>query len=329
MNETIKIYFKISNYEEMVIATLGFVLNFCCIITLRRICGKLKSNSQMYGYLLIKSICDFMYFTTALFETIYFSLSDHLKHAYFFQLCFKYIFHYFDSAIMLSSVYFEVLGTIDCFLSIQNKYKLFLTKKAFYSSSFLCLFSIFIFYSAKFHVYRIVPFDVNSAITFNASRVHFYKTIKTDLYFNYFYKTIASISSFLRDILGTFLLILFNIFIFLDLKQMTAKKKDLRCSLAILKSIKAHEKKVKMIYFSAINSLLLHSPTILLDFYLKYQKTNFAAYYDSVSYNILMLSYVTPFIIYISFNKIFRKNFMILIRMRTQGQVVPLTPPQI
>jgi hypothetical protein len=291
-----------------VIAIAGLITNLLCIIVFSMINKTFKTNGQMYKYLLMKAICDlfiFIFYTTYL---LYKQCSNELDSdcGIVLQFCYIYLYHFLLLIIELYSVYFEVLGTIDCYLSIENKHKKLLTKRVFKLNSTFIIVSFSIFYFGKLFVYK---------IGYNHDTGEYYNE-KTPLYYSTFYKTLSIIHSFLRDILGCFLCFFFNILIFLRIKKMSEKKKYLKNSLSIIKSIEAQENKVKMIYISTLNQILLHLPNFIYGCYGKYFKSTFWSDYSQVSFLIMVLSYATPFPIYVLFNRIFRHYFFKLIRIK-------------
>jgi hypothetical protein len=304
-NETEVNFLKqIASDIELSISIFGFIANLFCVIVFSRINDKFHTNGQMYKYFLMKSILDFMIFIIFLIKQIEYRSPDNIHYNFWFQVFDLYFYHFFELLFKIYSVYFEILATIDCYLSIEKKYQHLLTKKAFYITSSFNLIFFFIFYFGKLFVYKMVPFG------------DLYTFEKTSLYTNYFYRTLTILYLLLRDIIGSILMITFNMLIFSSLKKLTARKIILHNDKALLNSIKAEENKVKMIYFSAVNFVLLHLPDVIRNVYGKFTKSKFWSTYLEFSNIILNLSYVTPLIIYILFNKTFRFYFLKLIRMK-------------
>jgi hypothetical protein len=290
------------------IVIFGFIVNLLCIIVFTMINQKFKTNGQMYKYLLMKSIIDFIFFSIFLVKQYYELSSYRIHFSFFLQFFYVYVFHFLVPLLGIYSIYFDILATIDCYLSIENKYQHLLTKKAFYITSSFNLIFFFIFYFGKLFVYKIVPFG------------DLYRFEKTYLYFNYFYKTLTILFLIFRDVIGTFLMVSFNVLIFLSLKKLTERKKTLRNNDALVRSIEAEQNKVKMIYFSTINFIVFHFPDVIYNIYGKFSKSKFWPTYLEFSNFIINLSFATPFIIYILFNKTFRFYFMKLIRMKQSGR---------
>jgi hypothetical protein len=308
-NETEVNFLKqIASDIELSISIFGFIANLFCVIVFSRINDKFHTNGQMYKYFLMKSILDFMIFIIFLIKQIEYRSPDNIHYNFWFQVFDLYFYHFFELLFKIYSVYFEILATIDCYLSIEKKYQHLLTKKAFYITSSFNLIFFFIFYFGKLFVYKIVPFG------------DLYRFEKTYLYFNYFYKTLTILFLIFRDVIGTFLMVSFNVLIFLSLKKLTERKKTLRNNDALVRSIEAEQNKVKMIYFSTINFIVFHFPDVIYNIYGKFSKSKFWPTYLEFSNFIINLSFATPFIIYILFNKTFRFYFMKLIRMKQSGR---------
>jgi hypothetical protein len=289
-------------YFETVIVFIGVIVNLFCIIIFSMINKSITCNCQMYKYFLMKSIIDFVIFTGLTINPLYNLSSFNLKHNFILQVYSKYYFHHLYLLLLLYSVYFEVLGTFDCLISIQNRYKLFLSKKAFYLNSIFVFVFFFLFYLSKIFVYEIVPISPR-----------LYELKKTRFYFSLFYRTLSILYFVLRDILGNLLLFIFNIMIFIKLKRLSDRKKNLKNGSAVAKSIKAQEDKVKMIYYSCFNSIICHLPEAYFNIYGKYHTSNNIDY-SHLYLNIILVSFVAPFFIYISFNKIFQKYSLKLIK---------------
>jgi hypothetical protein len=296
---------------DIVIAIVGTITNLCCIIVFTMINRAFKTNGQMFKYFLMKSICDFVYFIIFSIEKYHDLCSDDIRQSLVLQIIYVYLFHFLSRIFGLYSIYFDILGTIDCYLSIKNKYKQFLTKKVFYlSSSFIVVF-FFVFYCGKLFVYRITPIGD-----------HQYQHEKTSLYKSAFYRTLSLAYIIFRDILGSLLSILFNILIFLNIKKISENKKHLKNNEALIKSIEAQENKVKMIYISTLNQVLFHLPNVIHNIYGKYIGSKFWTNFAYFSNTIYSLSYVTPFFIYFLFNNKFHDYFLKLIRIKQNSRDV-------
>jgi hypothetical protein len=290
---------------KLSITVVGIISNLICIIVFTIINRTVTSNGQMYLYFLMKSICDFFIFITYLINIFYELSTDQIRNTYFTQFIFIYFYHFLSPIFQMYSIFFEVFATIDCFLSIDNKYKTFLTKKAFYLNSIFVIIFFSCVYSGKLFVYKIIPSGNNE-----------YNHEKTCLYFTAFYRILSFVTLFLRDILGSILCFIFNILIFLNIKKMSERKKLLKNNESLVRCIQAQENKVKMIYFASINHVIFHTPDFIMSIYGKYIKTTFWIKYVYYSTTLLVLSYLMPFFIYILFNKKFCDTFLELIRIK-------------
>jgi hypothetical protein len=295
----------IANDFELIISSFCFILNILCIIVFTMINKSLRTNGQMYKYLLMKSICDFIIAIIYLLNQYYIKAPFSIYYSFWLQIFEKYIYRFFSGLLKTYSIYFEIMATIDCFLSIENKYKFLISKKAFYFNSFFIFLFFIPFYGVKLFVYDIVHFDTD-----------YYLLTKNNLYLSYFYEIFTFIHSFFRDILGTILLIFFNFLIFLKLKMNSRRKKELRNNSAHAKAMNVEKNKAKMIYASGSNHFLFHFPSIIYNLRGKYIASEFWDIYNDFKNILIILSYTTPFIIYILFNRVFQKHFLTLIRIK-------------
>jgi hypothetical protein len=298
-NDESQVYFlkKIAWYIEFAINIFGFFSNLFSMIIFYLICKKFTTNGQMYKYFLMKSICDFIFFIIYPVNQLY-NMFCIDSCSYSFQIFKKYFFSYFISVIEAYSIYFEILATVDCYLSIKNKHKSLLTKRAFFISSSINFVIFPIIHCGKIFVFSILPSG------------NYYVIFKTSLYFSNFYKLFSILIIFLRDFLGFFLMFLFNVLIFLNLKSVAKKKKTMRNSQAHIRSIEATEKKAKMIYVCCLNNFIFHLPSIVYNVYGKYYINDFWTIFSAFKSVLFVFSYATPFIIYIIFNKIFQECFL-------------------
>jgi hypothetical protein len=293
---------------QLTIIVLGFITNLLCIIVFSLICKTFRNNGQMYKYLLMKSICDLIYFTIYILNESAGIAPDEIHYILFFQIIDKYFSHFMVSLLEAYSIYFEILATIDCYVSIENKHKSLLTKKAFYISTLMNLTIFPFIYCAKLLVYSIKP------------KGEFYKMVKTPLYYSKFYEAFTILYLIIRDFLGSILMIYFNILIVYKLKKMTKLKELMGHNKARLRALEAQKKKVTMIQVSCINYILFHIPSVTHHIYGKYHVSySFWLVFGSFKSVFFNFSYATPFIIYFLFNTVFQQYFLRLIRLKQSG----------
>jgi hypothetical protein len=83
-------------------------------------------------------------------------------------------------------------------------------------------------------------------------------------------------------------------------------------------AFKAKSKKFKMILYTTVSYISLHSLTAISTIYGKFHDSHKIWYFfNSFEGNAVLLAYLVPFFIYIHFNNIFRKRFLSLINYRS------------
>jgi hypothetical protein len=307
-NDYINFIDVLSLYIKTVITIIGLCLLFMCVILFSKIIRNYQLNNKMFHYLLMKSICDFIFFLIYVIDLSFLCPSCQLlKDYYFMQLFDKYVVHFLKQIVEICSVVFEILATADCYISIINKYNFLLTRKTCIISSLLNVFLIFFFYFGKIFVYKIVQTSPGK-----------YENTKADLYHSFYYKSLSYIYAFIRDILCSALLVFFNILIFIQIKDATKRKLMIvKSELSQTTALTAKTKKLKLIFYSASSYILLHLMPIVKTTYGKFHEINLFWYtFDSFEGSFILFSYVLPFFLYIYFNNVFRQNFLNFIKFK-------------
>jgi hypothetical protein len=311
----------ISIYISEIIYVLGFLLNLICTIVFIKITTKshqitpslsqplssqpslpprLQMNGKkMYNYFLLKSILDSSMFFLAIFEIFY--NCNECRLGYGIQFYNKYYNHYLSSCMKVLSNSFEILATLDCYVSITKRFNFLMSKKWFIVNSLTVTFISFTIYFTKIFVYEIVK---------DEKKMGWFHLKKTELYFSQFYKVTSTICTLYRDCLTSLILFILNLFILIELKNVWKMKLRLgNSNSTLIYALKAKEKKIRMIFFLCLNVVILHFPIIVTNFYGKFQKDNkLWQCYEIIAKNLYDLSYLNSFIIYTFFNNIFRKQ---------------------
>lgn len=271
-------------YSNLIIIIFGFITNLICIIIFINIIKRSTTDIRMFNYLFMKSICDFLLFALAIIHPLNNCSHSRLCSIYFFKLYDDLYLHWIDPSLTIASVYFEVLATIVCYLSLKNRFSFLFKKKSFYLNSFIILFISFLL---------------------NFPKVYYHQISQTLLlrFVSYSFST-------LRDIISTIILIYVNILIFIEIKKLIMFKIEHKNQKTLLVSILAKKRKTKMIIVLAINCIIFHAPIVLWQFYGQFNiKNKYWEIYLNFAINTLWFSYATPFFIYIIFNNIFRSTF--------------------
>jgi hypothetical protein len=262
------------------------------------------SKGHMYKYLLIKSICDFLYVSIELGWLIY-ERDDGLTidSTYIMQVWYVWFDNYLTNVAQLASSYFEVLAALDCFLTISNRHFWFKKVSTFIILTCFGLIFCFIF---------IIPMKLSNTIQYinetcsdmGYESVHVKSFIKTDIY-----RLFLLFISILRDILPLILLIIINVLIYFILKEVTRRRLTLDrtgTNNMIQASQKAERNKIKMIILTSL-IFNCHIPKIFYNLRLFNLHSNDC--FNDISYYLLILSYCLNIFSYILYNSTFRKCF--------------------
>jgi hypothetical protein len=310
-NDNFEIFIEnLSSKIKIIIAIIGLLACFICIIIFSTIIRSSQTNNKMFHYLLMKSICDFCYYLIYIIDIFFLCSSCELiKSTYFMQIFDKYFVHLMKQIFEMCTAFFEIFATIDCLISIKNKYTFFSSRKVFFISSFLNFFIVILLYFEKIFLYRIV--------SIKNSPDH-YKTVKTDFFNSVFFRITTVLYSVIRDSVCSILLVFFNILIFIEIKKSANRKSRLsRSHSSKAVAFKAKSRKFKMILYTALSYSLLHTIASIKTTYGKFHQTDTFWYcFNTFEGNAVLLSYLVPFFLYIHFNNIFKKKLVDLIKCK-------------
>jgi hypothetical protein len=291
-------------YIEEVLIIVGTISNLICLIVFTKILKQVQS-CQLYNYLFMKSLNDFFMFLLLIINPFYkLDYFNNIRYLLVMQIWYKYYDHYFKQVFKLMSILFEVIATFDCYISIVNnsKLKFLITKSFFYiNTSIVFVFSV-LFILIKLFVYDIV---------LKADKKR-YTIVKNQLYYSDNYRIFSFLNKTLRNLVLPIVLIIINILIYIQLRNISTFKKNLTSnnSIAVSTSIKAKENKIKMILACTINLILLQTPSIFYSFFGKFTNNDsFWECYGALFSFLSTISYITPILIYFSYNKVFKEYF--------------------
>jgi hypothetical protein len=303
----------IENFLSEGLFILGFLVNLICVLVFAKVIkinysngnnGNTNSNKgYFFNYLLVKSIVDDIGFLCAVFAPAQTCTNCYSRTSLPVQIWYKYFDHYLVSMCHFCSIFFEIFASFDCYILIKQKHLFFLKKRFFLINNLVVIVFTLLLYIPKHFSYAII------ILTDNRSNITIYKTVKTSYYFTDSYKAFSFISILLTDCAGVCLLVLINILLFKEFRKITKFKQRLKNRSAVIASLKAKERKLKIVFYSALNYVLLHTPNLIFSVYGKFKKTNFWLCYSSLTTFMVFLSYLTPFFIYLKYNKVFRRTF--------------------
>jgi hypothetical protein len=266
-----------------------------------------RSPTQMYNYLLLKSICDML---PAFFDSfLYFYFngtneSNHMSVGYYMQVWRIYFNYYLSKVFYLASGLFEIAASLDCFFLINRNMNntFFMNRQTFQIITLIILIFSFTFHSFYIFSNKIHPVDE----IYNNKTVTIYRTIQTSFGKSEISENLNLTHTILRDFIVLLCLLVINTSILLKIKRIRKKKLQIRLQAdrTRTKINKAEMKKVQTIVSLCVIYICGHLPYII--YYIPFKKTLFWSYWTNLSEITLHISYITPLAVYYCFNINFR-----------------------
>jgi hypothetical protein len=308
------------------IALVGIIFNIVFIAGFKSISKANTSNQRLFDYLGIKAICDVISFLIVVEYPIYYCTNCKINKSYYVQLWYIILNKHVRDGMLLSSGMFDVAATLDCAISIHKKLKFWQTRIGFTITSITILLIPAIFYIHFLWFFKVK--EMKSAYTLNYTNKTFQRNSsyfvvsKPSFYNTNAGKYLRLLHSFLRDILVPFCLLIINIYILLILRRLRKKKAVLQKSgssstsnnnnigltASKSQSLRAENRKVKMIVAIGVNYFIGHLMIIIYYFTLN-DGGLFWFFIHSVGDIFFYISYITPFFIYYYGNNHF-KNYI-------------------
>jgi hypothetical protein len=289
---------------EMTLFIIGIITNGICILIFSLIVKKTQLQSNMFKYLLIKSIIDFCICILQLMNSL------NVCESFRTLLCFEmqiWIHRYLVLILLSLSIVFEIATAFDCYININKKFECCQT------NLFFCLFS-FCAVVVYFLVYLIVPmiYKLKKIILTNPldnNTITYYFPELSSFGERLFKIGIDSLDSLLRDCLLFIILVVLNVLILISLIKATKRRRSLARNNndnLMLSSYKAERKKMLMILTTGINYMIGHLPFFIVSFLYDYFRIYLNCSYIYINL-LFYLSYVDGIIFYFLFNNIFRR----------------------
>jgi hypothetical protein len=310
-------FVTIEYYIGAVSNIFGSLFNFICVIVFIKILRHERQKSNMFRYFLTKSINDCILFIINSFVSIYYCIdSCEIKYSYWMQVWYIYFYYYGAEILFLSSGILEMCASIDCFLLLSKRLP-FLKKKIIF---YIIVISFYILNSLLSVVY-IFRFEIIELKSPNTTKIRYLRN-NTHFYLTKMYNYWIIFLSIQRDYIVILIQIIFNILILFIMKKITKSRKininkvEIKGTVGVNKkrllnmaekTIRAEQNMARLIIIQAINCFIFHSP-MSINILLKYFKIDYFKCYDSIFYDLMVISYVSPFFIFILFNRTFRSN---------------------
>jgi hypothetical protein len=281
---------------EIALASVGFVFNLICVwVFVQLIRGK-SSKSDMFKYLLVKSICDSLYSFRMILKFIFNYQAFNVEKYFVWQLIQLLILYYFGFIVQLVTVLCDIAATFNRFRTITQKFK-FMNKFSYLISIVGFFAYASMFYSHKFFEHNIQKVSIKNSTESNYllnSNEHFEKNYQ---------QIFGLIHSLVRDGLCVAILLLLNILLLIYLKNTFKKKKQMLSLKKNEKKERAEMKITLMIISTGIISIISHG--VLLYSYIERNRVSKCALF--AIYFIYDFAFCINILIYLLFNKNFNR----------------------
>jgi hypothetical protein len=308
----------IQNIMRLLVNIFGLIGNGLCVIVFTKIILKTQTQSNLFKFLLLKSIFDFCNFITNFGVFFYYCSSCTRKKSFGLEVWNIWFYNYTEYAAETASAIFEVAATFDCFITAK-KLLFFCQRKLYFY-----LFSISVSISCVL-LYLIIPFGY-SIIKISSSNVSnqtfSYYTYKTNnfgssKFSEYFYDADSSI----RDGLFLLILLILNILILKLLKKSTQRRRNMvgnttnnNSNNNLLSTAKnAEQKRMRMIAATGLNYMVGHLIFLVYNFTTTYYANSNTFCFHNFIFFFYDLCYADSIIFYYYFNNVFKKFLIQLV----------------
>jgi hypothetical protein len=279
---------------------LGLIGNGLCIITFSKIIIKKQSQGNLFNYLLLKSIIDFIDFISNSFGVLYYCYNCQMSNWYIFQIWAIWFYNYVEFIAETVSAILEIAATFDCLITINKTFIYCQRKSFFYLFSTLILVGFTLFYLIFPLGYKIKKHDSNFDYNYN------------DFGSTSFYSHITIIDSIIRD--GIFLLIIItlNKFVLDLLKKSTQRRRELSGQVTndnnlLTVAQSAERKRMIMIIATGLNYMIGHFINLAFTIITTLNKELNTFCLHKFWILLYDLSYANNIFIYYFFNNVFRR----------------------
>jgi hypothetical protein len=293
----------------------GVFTNGICIVVFSLIIKRTQQSSSssrtqgnnMFKYLLIKSIMDFVYCLSE--SLLYFRICRGSYQSLACLVTSLWFYDYLYHSIVFLSIVFEIAATFDCYISINRKLKCCQTNFFFNSFSFVSIIFfmlITLIYPLKFKIEKTITTDLLNNKTLFQYNIAYSKFGEATSE-----RTLIFVESLIFDFIMIIILLVFNVIILFSLFETTKRRRILagnnnNNNTLLTASQNAERKKIIMIVSTGFNYGVGHF--IFFGSSIVYFINRVSSYclfdYTLVFY---VVTYTDSIIFYFFFNNIFRK----------------------
>jgi hypothetical protein len=305
----------VSFYLNRIVYVIAIILNFLSTIVFIRIIRNERYNGQMYKYFLLKSINEFFCFLILIFDIPYYCSECNLDDDYIMQVWFVYFYWFGTLVLFTNSRYLDVLATLDCYISIINKWNFVLKNTFFYTSCFIIMV-----FDTFFSIISLKQYEIYEFTDTITNETH-YKNKHTDYFYSKRGRIFDILFALYRWLLPFCLLIILNILILCIIKKTYNNKLKLsygntaKRQLDTVNIQRAKLKKMRMIIITGSNFIVFN--IFIIIFYLPFPHIgNFWQCFEIFAWFLFELSFINQSIIFFLFNKVFKKYLLLTLKFK-------------
>jgi hypothetical protein len=284
-------------YIFAVVLIIGTILNLISLIVFYRVVREERSNrGNMFKYLLMKCICDFLLTLLFLPSTLMMNEESYIKVALY-----KWNYYYFMNIFSTCSSIYEIASSLDCLFLISRKINWFKKRIIFYLVTFFVLIVSFVYYTTGLFRFNVAKDE----------RGYYLKEtpFKQSTFIKHYF---LSFLYLFRDGIPLIVSLAINLIIVLYLKQRTKMKIMLNMkSSSVIDAHASEIKKMKLTIFTS--SLIIFRVPSILNYCLFGYKSNV---YFNIALVSTYISYSISFVGFYLYNTTFKticKQFIIIL----------------
>lgn len=297
-------YFE--NISILLINSLSLTFNVLCIFTFIKNDLHKKSRYDLFKYFLFVSISNSAMSINNIFSLVVLTFISDIS----LKSSLSKVYIYNVGVLTMNAAFLEVSASLIRYFTIDERFRRVRERLVNYKIIAICLF----LFSMAISIYRIFLIDLIDARTIqqvtDIFQIQFNDSYPNEVALKWF----AFSYSFIRDILCSLVLVTINICLVMQFRKDMEKKRfaqGAKSSKLVISTEKSQQMVTRMVMCIALKSTLCHMPYFLI-----YQ--SFSNIFTKnelfliVALDALEISYFFNFFLYLSFNKRFKENFILI-----------------
>lgn len=311
----------ITLYVIPIISGLGIVFNALSVFVFSKMLLIKPRINPLFKILYIKSILELCLFLFNVFMPMYYCQECNISQSWISQIWYIYIFNYAEDVVITCSIVFEILASLQCYLNLMGKSKLFCWNMSKISSHLRLVFFVVLVACMAYSSFIIFRFEV---VLVQDHDIDYFKAIITEYYKSQFDSYFRFVQNCIRDILPIIVLFLIHTVLLISIQERVQIKRNFSSLQRLQQSIQTSSNTSIDVYkrntiltviFSGLIYVVGHIPLVI--YYLPFNKLDqeFWSCYYEFSFIPFYMSYLPNFFIYCFFNKLFSKYLLEILGM--------------